>query len=64
MPDGGTLTFKTYSQKGKIIIEVTDTGVGIKEEHINSIFDAFLQQRTALRMSDLFACMLRLYQGS
>jgi len=49
MPDGGTLTFKTYSKKGKIIIDVTDTGTGIKEEDISSIFEAFFTTKGSVK---------------
>ena len=49
MPDGGTLTIKTYEQRGKIIIEITDTGVGIEEENINSIFEAFFTTKDSIR---------------
>jgi len=41
MPDGGTLTIKTFEKVGKIIIEISDTGIGIEEEYIHKIFDAF-----------------------
>jgi two-component system NtrC family sensor kinase len=49
MPDGGTLTFKTYSENGKIIVEVTDTGIGIKEEDMKSIFDAFFTTKDSVK---------------
>ena len=41
MADGGTLTVTTSSDGENVIIEVTDTGTGIKEEHIDKIFDSF-----------------------
>ena len=41
MPEGGTLTIRTTSDRYGIRIEIADTGVGIREEHINKIFDAF-----------------------
>ena len=41
MADGGTLTVTTSSDGENVIIEVTDTGSGIKEEHIDKIFDSF-----------------------
>ncbi len=49
MPEGGTLTFITRSENGKVIIEVTDTGVGINEEDINSIFDAFFTTKDSVK---------------
>ncbi|HOO72166.1 MAG TPA: cache domain-containing protein [Spirochaetota bacterium] len=43
MPDGGELTITTYhdKEKGKIIFQVTDTGIGISEENLGKIFDPF-----------------------
>ncbi len=41
MPEGGNLGVATSSRDGEVRITVSDTGVGIKEEHLNKIFDAF-----------------------
>ena len=41
MPDGGNLTLRTTSAGGTARIEVSDTGVGIRDENLNRIFDAF-----------------------
>jgi two-component system NtrC family sensor kinase len=41
MPDGGTLTVRTDSKGDKVRIEISDTGVGIREENIDKIFDSF-----------------------
>jgi two-component system NtrC family sensor kinase len=41
MPGGGTLTVTTSGDGEKVIIEVTDTGTGIKEEYMDKIFDSF-----------------------
>jgi PAS domain S-box-containing protein len=41
MPEGGTLSIKTTSNRYGIRIEITDTGLGIREEHVNKIFDTF-----------------------
>ncbi len=41
MPDGGNLTLRTTSDGGTVRIEVSDTGVGIREENLNRIFDTF-----------------------
>ncbi len=41
MPNGGTLTVATSDDGENIIIEITDTGTGIKEEYMEKIFDSF-----------------------
>lgn len=41
MPSGGMLRFHSYKQRHRVIIEVTDNGVGIEPEHISKIFEPF-----------------------
>lgn len=41
MPDGGTLTLRTWSDKHAIFIEVQDTGVGIPEELLARVQEPF-----------------------
>jgi PAS domain S-box-containing protein len=41
MPSGGTLTVTTGAEGDNIVIEITDTGTGIREEYIDKIFDSF-----------------------
>ncbi|MCC6126075.1 MAG: cache domain-containing protein [Pirellulales bacterium] len=41
MPRGGTLMLATSSTDGRIVIEVTDTGSGIRREHLDKIFEPF-----------------------
>jgi len=41
MTSGGTLTVSTAAEGGNIVIDVTDTGSGIREEHLDKIFDSF-----------------------
>jgi two-component system NtrC family sensor kinase len=41
MANGGTLTVATRSDGENVIIEISDTGTGIKEEHMDKIFDSF-----------------------
>ena len=41
MSDGGTLSVVTGSDTDKIYVEVSDTGTGIREEHLDKIFDSF-----------------------
>ena len=41
MPNGGTFTAATQGDSEKVIVEINDTGVGIREENIDKIFDSF-----------------------
>ncbi len=41
MAGGGTMTVTTAAEGGNIVIDITDTGSGIREEHIDKIFDSF-----------------------
>jgi len=41
MPDGGTLSVTTGGDNDTVYVEVTDTGTGIREEHLDKIFDSF-----------------------
>jgi len=49
MPDGGTLTVKTLAKADNIYIEITDTGIGIREENIDKIFDAFFTTKDGVK---------------
>lgn len=49
MIDGGTLTVKTESQDGKVIIKISDTGTGIKKSDLNRIFDAFFTTKDSVK---------------
>jgi len=40
-PQGGAISIKTSSLDGFCQIDITDTGIGIPEESLNSIFDEF-----------------------
>jgi PAS domain S-box-containing protein len=41
MPNGGTLSVTTSGDHDNVLIEITDTGTGIREEHLDKIFDSF-----------------------
>lgn len=41
MPNGGELLIKMYQDAGKIIVQISDTGIGIKKEDIDKVFKPF-----------------------
>lgn len=46
MPDGGTLNITTSFDGGKVKVIISDTGSGIKDEHLEKIFDSFFTTKT------------------
>ena len=49
MPEGGTLTVRTIGKGDQVHIEISDTGVGIREENISRIFDAFFTTKESVK---------------
>jgi signal transduction histidine kinase len=41
MPNGGTLTLEATTSRGKRILKVSDTGIGIPKEHLGRIFEPY-----------------------
>jgi two-component system, OmpR family, sensor kinase len=46
-PDGGTITLHLYEEAGQACVQVVDTGIGIKSEDLERIFDRFFQADTS-----------------
>ncbi len=49
MPDGGALTVKTTVDPDQVKIIFSDTGVGVKKENIDKIFDAFYTTKDSVK---------------
>jgi signal transduction histidine kinase len=41
MPDGGQLTVESRETDAGMLVKITDTGIGMDEEHVQKIFDPF-----------------------
>ena len=45
-PEGGSITTKAYVENGKLVVGVADTGIGVRPEDVERIFNAFEQVDT------------------
>ncbi|MBT6228255.1 MAG: PAS domain S-box protein, partial [Candidatus Scalindua sp.] len=63
MPDGGSISFSTWSDDGTVLISISDTGKGMPEEVKRKIFDPFFTTRrplgTGLGMSVSYSIIKR-----
>jgi len=53
MPDGGRLTLRSRTENGHVLVEVSDTGVGIAPENLTKIFDPFFTTKEVGRGTGL-----------
>ena len=53
MPAGGVLTIKTRAEKGRVYIEVRDTGIGMSKEILKQIFTPFFTTKDVDRGTGL-----------
>jgi len=49
MPEGGILTVRTFKENGFAKIQFEDTGVGIRKENIDKIFDSFFTTKSSVK---------------
>lgn len=47
MPDGGSLTVTTSASADALLVEIADTGVGMTEEQIAQVFEAFYTTKSS-----------------
>lgn len=53
MPDGGRLTLGARNEEGHVLIEISDTGIGIAPENLMKIFDPFFTTKEVGRGTGL-----------
>lgn len=53
MPDGGILTFRVFTQRNRVMIEVEDTGAGIPQDNMSKIFEPFFTTKEVGRGTGL-----------
>ena len=53
MPGGGRLMLRAYNEDGTVLVEVSDTGVGIPSENLTKIFDPFFTTKEVGRGTGL-----------
>ena len=46
MPDGGTITVSMVHENQWVMVEIADTGIGISDDDIDKLFDAFFSSKS------------------
>jgi len=49
MPEGGSLSVITDGDTEKVYVKISDTGTGIREEHLDKIFDSFFTTKGEIK---------------
>ncbi|TET88215.1 MAG: PAS domain S-box protein [Desulfobacteraceae bacterium] len=49
MPEGGTLSVTTRAEGDNVHVEISDTGMGIRKENLNKIFDSFFTTKDNIK---------------
>ncbi len=49
MPEGGTLSVTTRVEGDNVHVEISDTGMGIRKENLNKIFDSFFTTKDSIK---------------
>ncbi len=49
MPEGGVLTVRTFARGEFACVAISDTGCGIKPEHLDKIFEAFFTTKESIK---------------
>ncbi len=49
MPEGGTLSVTTRAEGDNVHVEISDTGMGIRKENLNKIFDSFFTTKDSIK---------------
>ncbi|HZP84430.1 MAG TPA: GAF domain-containing protein, partial [Chthonomonadaceae bacterium] len=47
MPDGGTLTVRSFAEEGQAVVEIADTGHGMEEATLQRVFEPFFTTKRA-----------------
>ena len=46
MPNGGELVLEAKQRNSQLFIKILDTGYGIRQEYLNSVYDPFFSSKT------------------
>ena len=57
MSQGGAITIRSFAHAGRVAIQMTDTGAGIKKEHLDKIFEPFFTSNPNVEGTGLGLCV-------